>query len=68
VPWNDKIHLWCDDPKVKADWENDNRSMHPSNTFCRNDAIVSQLACVAFADSPGKIHFIPKRGKTLQSS
>ena len=27
VPQNDEVHLQCDDPKVKADWENGNRSM-----------------------------------------
>ena len=67
VPQNDEIHLRCDDPKVKADWENGNRSMRRSDTFRRSDAIVLQLARAAFAGSLGEIHFIPKRGKTLQS-
>ena len=67
VSQNDEVHLRCDDPKVKADWENRNRSMCRSDTFRRDDAIVLQLARAAFADSPGEIHFIPKRGKTLQS-
>ena len=67
VPPNDEIHLRCDDPKVTADWENGNRSMCRSDTFCRDDAIVLQLARAAFANSHGEIHFIPKRGKALQS-
>ena len=67
VPLNDEINLRVDDPKVRADWENGNRSMRRSATFRRDDAIVLQLARAAFADSPGEIHFIPKRGKTLQS-
>jgi hypothetical protein len=28
---------------------------------------VFQLARIAFADSPGKVHFIPKKGKVQQS-
>ncbi len=68
VPANDEIHIWCDDPKVRADWENGIHSACQSNTFRCNDAIVLQLDCVAFVNSPGKIHFIPKRGKILQSS
>jgi hypothetical protein len=40
VPPNDEIHLWCDDPKVKADWENGNCSMRRSDTFHHDDAIV----------------------------
>jgi hypothetical protein len=67
VPQNDEIHLRCDDPKVKADWENRNRSMRRSDTFRCDDSIVLQLARAAFVNSPGEIHFIPKRGKTLQS-
>jgi hypothetical protein len=67
VPWNDEIHLRCNDPKVRADWENGCRSNRRSNTFRRNDAIILQLARVAFADSPGEIHFNPKRASMLQS-
>jgi hypothetical protein len=44
VPQNDEIHLQCDDPKVKADWENGNHSMRRSDTVHRDDAIVLQLA------------------------
>ena len=40
--------------------------MHRSDMFGHDDAIVLQLACAAFADSPGENHFIPKRGKTWQ--
>ena len=35
--------------------------------FWCNDAIAFQLACIAFADSPGEVHFIPKKGKVQQS-
>jgi hypothetical protein len=35
--------------------------------FRRNDAIVFQLARIAFADSPEEVHFIPRKGKVQQS-
>jgi hypothetical protein len=67
VPRNDTVHLVCDDPRVRAEWENGSCSSHRSDTFHQDDAIVLQLAWVAFADSPGEIHFTPKKGKQLQS-
>ena len=30
--------------------------------FRRDDAIVFHLACITFADSPGEVHFIPRKG------
>ncbi len=35
--------------------------------FCRDDTIVFALAGIAFKDLPGKCHFVPKKGKHLQS-
>ena len=35
--------------------------------FKHDDIIVFHLMCLAFADLPGGIHFIPKKGKGLQS-
>ena len=35
--------------------------------FHRDHAIVLQSVWIAFADSPGEIHFTPKKGRTLQS-
>jgi hypothetical protein len=35
--------------------------------FLYDDVIIFHQACIAFADSPGKIHFISKKGKMLQS-
>jgi hypothetical protein len=35
--------------------------------FRHDDAIVFQLARIVFADSPGEVHFIPKKGKVQQS-
>jgi hypothetical protein len=67
VPCNDALHLVCNDPKVRAEWENGSRSSHQSDTFHRDDGIVFQLAQIAFADSPGEIHFTRKEGKTLLS-
>ena len=64
---NDEIHLRWNELKVKADWENGCHSNRRSDMFRRNDAILLHLARVAFADSPGEIHFIPKRGTMLQS-
>ena len=37
------------------------------NSFRPDDAIVFQLASVAFKDSLGECHFIPQKGKRLQS-
>ena len=39
----------------------------PNNVFCRDNAILFQLACIAFSDSTGEVHFIPKKGKVQQS-
>jgi hypothetical protein len=35
--------------------------------FCHDNAIVFQLACIAFTDLPGEVQFIPKKGKVQQS-
>ena len=66
VPWEESQHLKCNDPKVTAEWEAGNRSNRRSDVFRRDDAIVFQLARIAFADSPGEVHFIPKKGKVQQ--
>ena len=35
--------------------------------FRCDDAIVFHLVCITFADSPGEVHFIPRKGKVQQS-
>jgi hypothetical protein len=67
VPIDDQHHLKCDDEKVIAEWESGSRADRRSDVFRRDDAIVFHLACIAFADSPGEVHFIPKKGKVQQS-
>ncbi|KAL3786440.1 hypothetical protein HJC23_011021 [Cyclotella cryptica] len=67
VSWEDGIHLKSSDPKVHAEWESESRSHRRSDVFRRDNAIVFQLARIAFADSPGEVHFIPKKGKVQQS-
>jgi hypothetical protein len=67
VPCNDVVHLVCDDQSVCAEWENSSCLSPQSDTFHQHDTIVFQLVLIAFADSSREIHFIPKKGKTLQS-
>jgi hypothetical protein len=55
------------DKKVLAEWESGLQANHRSDVFHRDDAIVFQLACIAFADSPGEVHFIPRKGNVQQS-
>jgi len=38
-----------------------------SDSFHCDDAIVFALARIAFKDSPGECHFVPRKGKHLQS-
>jgi len=47
VPCNDDVHLVCDDLRVCVEWENGSCSSRRSDTFHRDDFIVSQLAWVA---------------------
>ena len=67
VPFDEAHHLCCSDEKVLAEWESGSRSNRRSDVFRRDDAIVFQLARIAFADSPGEVHFIPRKGKVQQS-
>ncbi len=67
VPFEEAHHLRCSDEKVIAQWESGNRSTHRSDVFRRDDAIVFHLARVAFADSPGEVHFIPRKGRVQPS-
>lgn len=67
VPFDEAHHLCCSDDKVVAEWESGLRSNRRSDVFRRDDAIVFQLARIAFADSPGEVHFIPRKGKVQQS-
>jgi hypothetical protein len=67
VSIEDQHHLKCDDEKVIAEWESGSRADRRSDVFRRDDAIVFHLARIAFADSPGEVHFIPKKGKVQQS-
>ena len=57
----------CSDDKVLAKWESGLRSHRRSDVLCRDDAIVFQLVRIAFADLPGEVHFIPRKGKVQQS-
>jgi hypothetical protein len=66
VPSEDWLHIECTDKKVIAKWESGNQANYRSNVFCHDDAIVFHLACVAFANSPGEVHFITKKGKVQQ--
>ena len=43
------------------------RSHRRNDVFRHNNAIVFQLARIAFADLPGEVHFIPRKGKVQQS-
>ncbi len=67
LPVDEAHHLRCSDDKVLTDWESGNRSNRQSDVFHHNVAIVFQLACIAFADLPGEVHFIPRKGKVQQS-
>ena len=67
VPFDEAHHLRCSDDKVLAEWESDSRSHRRSDVFRRDDAIVFQLAPIAFADWPGEVHFIPRKGKVHES-
>ena len=67
VPFNEAHHFRCSDDKVLTEWESGNWSNHRRDVFCRDNAIVFQLACITFADLPGEVHFIPRKGKVQQS-
>ena len=54
-------------PPLVAEYEAGKYADRRSHSFRRDDAIVFQLARVAFKDSPGEVHFIPRKGKQLQS-
>ena len=43
-------------------WETVNKSKTWTDTFCCDDGIGFQLAHLAFKDSPGECHFVPKKG------
>ena len=47
---------------VLAQWEMGNKSTSWTDTFRCDDEIVFQLVHVAFKDSPGECHFVPKKG------
>ena len=67
VSFQDHQHLKCNDEKIIAEWETGSRSHRRSDVFRRDDAIVFHLARVAFADSPGEVHFIPRKGRVQPS-
>ena len=66
VPLEDWHHLECTKEKVIAEWESGSRSNHQSNVFCQDNAIVYHLVCIAFADFPGEVHCILRKGKVQQ--
>jgi hypothetical protein len=59
--------LRCSDNKVLAKWDSGSWANRRSDLFHRDDATVFQWTCILFADSPGKVHFIPRKGKVQQS-
>ena len=67
IPQDESHNLRCSDDKVLAEWEYGLRSHRRSDVFRHDDAIVFQLACIVFADLPGEVHFIPRKGKVQQS-
>ena len=50
-----------------AEYESGKYADRRSDSFRRDDAIVFALARIAFKDSPGECHFVPRKGKRLQS-
>lgn len=67
VPFDSAHHLRCSDEKILAVWESGARATYRSDVFHCDDAIVLNLAHIAFADLPGEVHFVPKKGKAQQS-
>lgn len=59
--------VWAALPLLLAKYEAGKYVDRRANSFWCDDTIVFQLACVAFKDSPGECHFIPQKGKRLQS-
>ena len=58
----------CTAPEgLLVEYESHKYTDRRSDTFCRDDVIVFALAQIAFKDSPGKCHFVPRNGKHLQS-
>jgi hypothetical protein len=64
---DDQHHLKGNDEKVIAEWESFSSTNRRSDVFRRDNAIGFHLARIAFANSPGEVHFIPKKGKMQQS-
>ncbi len=58
----DNYHIQTNNPTMLAQWETGNKSKTWTDRFCCDDEIVFQLAHVAFKDSPGECHFVPKKG------
>ena len=65
--WIWSMRAWSGLPCLLAEYEAGKYAYRHVNSFQRDDAIVFWLACVAFKESPGKYHFIPRKGKRLQS-
>lgn len=51
-----------------AMWETIHNAGIQTDTFHRDDEIIFQLDCVAFIDSPGECHVVPKKGTKHPSS
>jgi hypothetical protein len=68
APLLDTHNLRITDEKFIAQWESGCCANHPSDTFWCDDAILFHFASIAYADSLDEIHFISKKGKSLQSS
>jgi hypothetical protein len=67
IPWDDTHHLKTNDEKVLAQWGSDIYVHCRCDVFKHDNTIVFNSACVCFADLPGEIHYIPKKGQGLQS-
>ena len=62
VSEQDNYMVRTKNPTTLSQWEIGNKSGERTDTFCHDDDIVFQLARVAFKDSPGECHFVPKKG------
>ena len=61
-------HVRNNNPTMQAQWETGNKSCSCTDTFHCDDEIVFQLARVAFKDSHGECHFVPKKDMKYHSS
>ena len=58
----DNYHIWTSNLTVLVQWETGNKAQTLTDTFCWNDKILFQLACVAFKDSSESVILSPRKG------